>query len=458
MATSDSRGKSGIAAFASRRTLEVYPVGRHRWAMLGLTVLATILAAFEFQLAPVLPLLLPYLHMSKLAYGTFISFAVLVSAVSAFIGGPLADRYGRVALIDICLAITTAFTFLNIAITGFWSFAIVRTMMALVGGLMAGAGAALVRDMSPRLSRALAFGLLSFGPVGSNWLANFIAGASLPIFHTWQSQFWIMGTLGLAMYIPVVLWLKDLSPDLRLRIFETERAAIAASMPSRAVVQMPRNAREAFGNVLNHYQVWLLVIGVNASLMLYIAIQAFGPLMFTELFHYTPAEAARVSAYFWLMNLALLVVTGLISDRMQIRKPIAILGGIAVIVLMSLWIPTFGRNVPHATTTLFASLLGSALAICYVPWAAQYSEVLEDISPALQATGWAFYGLVTRGWVAISVPMMLIVAARFGWERWMWASLWGMSIYVIAMVLVQGRWMPASGAEQQPATSALPAA
>ena len=68
-----------------------------------LTVLASILASYEFQLAPLLPLLLPFLHMSQIGYGYFITFAVLISGISAFFGGPLADRYGRVLIIDICL-------------------------------------------------------------------------------------------------------------------------------------------------------------------------------------------------------------------------------------------------------------------------------------------------------------------------------------------------------------------
>ena len=201
-----------MGSFIASRRLKVYPTGAHRWAMLGLTVLATVLASYEFQLAPLLPLMLPYLHMSHVGYGTFISFVVLVSGVSAFIGGPLADRYGRVILIDICLGAVTILTFSNVLITGIVSFVVIRTAMGIVGGMMAGAGAALVRDMSPRLSRALAFGLFTIGPVGANFLANAIASATLPIYHTWQSQIWIMGALGVLMYIPILIWLKDLQP------------------------------------------------------------------------------------------------------------------------------------------------------------------------------------------------------------------------------------------------------
>jgi len=153
--------------FSQARVLNQYPQGAHRWSLLLITVLAVILASYEFQLAPVLALLLLYLHMSKIGYGYFVSFWVLISALSAFIGGPLADRYGRVVIIDACLAAVTVLVFANPFIVGIKSFIIVRTIMGIVVGLMAGAGAALVRDMSPRLSRALAFGILTIGPVRS---------------------------------------------------------------------------------------------------------------------------------------------------------------------------------------------------------------------------------------------------------------------------------------------------
>ena len=67
-------------SFVAARTLTEYPRGGHRWRLLILTVLASILGAYDFQLAPLLPILLPYLHMSHTAYGAFITFTVLISA------------------------------------------------------------------------------------------------------------------------------------------------------------------------------------------------------------------------------------------------------------------------------------------------------------------------------------------------------------------------------------------
>jgi MFS family permease len=427
-----------MGSFTERRTIHEYPRGAHRWTLLLLTVLAAILASYEFQLAPILPLLLPYLHLSHLGYGYFVTFAVLVSGISAFFGGPLADRYGRVVIIDACLGVVTVMVFANLFIVGIKSFVIIRTLMGVVGGLMAGAGAALVRDMSPRLSRALAFGLLTIGPVGSNYLANFIAGTTLPIYHTWQSQMWIMGFLGIAMYIPILLLLRDLSPELRLQIFKSEVSAMQAEGRPTAA-ELPSSARQAFASLLGHFEPWLMVVPFTISLSLYIAIQAFGPLMFTESFHYTPADAASMNAYFWLGNMGALIVIGVISDRLQLRKPIAVLGALLTSILLVWWIPSFGETLPRGTMTIVATLLGCCLAIASVPWAAQYSEALEDVSPALQATGWAFYALMVRGWLAISAPLMLFVAARYGWATWIKFSFVAFVFYGVAMCFTRGR-------------------
>jgi MFS family permease len=429
-----------MPSFSRNRTLAVYPRGAHRWTLLLLTVLAAVLAGYEFQLAPILPLLLPFLHMGHLQYGYFISFTVLIGAFSAFFGGPLADRYGRVMILDGCLAVITVLVFSNVLIVGMKSFVLIRTIMAIVGGLMAGAGAALVRDMSPRLTRALAFGLLTIGPVGSNYLANFIAGLTLPIYHSWQSQMWIMGFLAILMYVPIFLFLKDLSPELRLKIFQTEIAALETSGRRRpTAAELPSSTRNAFAMLLSHFEPWLMVVPFTISLSLYIAIQAFGPLMFTESFHYSPADAARMNSYFWLGNIFALIVIGVISDRLQMRRPISIIGAVLVTVLLAWWIPTFGEALPRHLMIVVATLLGCLLAVVAVPWAAQYSETLEDASPALQATGWAFYGLVTRGWVAISAPLMLAIAAHYGWATWMKVSLVGMLLYAVAMIIASRR-------------------
>ena len=65
MATAAVSEPGGLKGYlATHRTLETYPIGAHRWGMLMLTVLATIVSFYEFQFAPLLPLWMPTLHFS----------------------------------------------------------------------------------------------------------------------------------------------------------------------------------------------------------------------------------------------------------------------------------------------------------------------------------------------------------------------------------------------------------
>src|SRR3984957_4831560 len=115
-----------------------------------------------------------------------------------------------------------------------------------------------------------------------------------------------------------------------------------------------------------------------------------------------------------------------------------IVGGALDCSLMAGGLPTFGHELPRATMAMVASLMGCFLAIAYVPWAAQFSETLEDVSPALQATGWAFFGLAARAWIAISAPLSLYVAVHYGWGQWVKVALGGMVIYIVAMAFSRG--------------------
>ena len=57
---------------------------------------------------------------------------------------------------------------------------------------------------------------------------------------------WIMGFLGIAMYIPVLMFLKDLSPELRMKIYQrpsSPRMEAEGGKPSRGRTSRPARAR-----------------------------------------------------------------------------------------------------------------------------------------------------------------------------------------------------------------------
>jgi OPA family glycerol-3-phosphate transporter-like MFS transporter len=456
MATAAVSEPSGLKGYlATHRTLETYPVGAHRWAMLMLTVLATIVSFYEFQFAPLLPLWIPTLHFSLENFTVFLLFAVLLSGGSAMIGGPLADRHGRIIVIDVCLAIIIVLTFANLLMTGFWSFVIIRGAMNLTAGLMWGALGGLTRDMSPRVSRGAAFGLLTVGAVGCIFLWNFISGETLPIFGTWQSQIWIMGLLSILMYIPVLSWLKDLHPNLRLTIVESETTAAAspAEHLREMAMEVPASGGAAFRELLSRWEVWALVVGSVAFLTLPITSQTFFPVMFNRAFHYSPADAAKMASYFWLLNLFMLVPAGLLSDKLRVRKPLVLIGDVAALAVLIWWIGTFSNPLPPFQLAAVMFLLGGLVAFAFIPWCAQYSELLEDISPALQASGWSFFQLIYRGWIAISGPLVAYVSSHYGWAAWMWVAVAGMATLIPTMLAVRGGWVPASSGQHAAPTA-----
>jgi hypothetical protein len=83
--------------------------------------------------------------------------------------------------------------------------------------------------------------------------------------------------------------------------------------------------------------------------------------------------------------------------------------------------------------------------------------LVEDISPALQATGWSFFQLIYRGWIAISGPILLAVAADYGWISWMWVTVAGAALFAVACLIVRGGWVPARAGQHAAAGAAAAA-
>ncbi|HVC43442.1 MAG TPA: MFS transporter [Candidatus Binataceae bacterium] len=446
MADSSAAHSGGLKGyFAANRTLETYPTGAHRWGMLLLTVMATVVSFYEFGFS-LLPLWLSTLHFTLPQFGHFLAFAVLLSGVSAMYGGPLADRHGRVVVIDVCLAVMIVLTFANLLMTGFWSFVIVRALMNVVAGLSWGALGGLTRDMSPRVSRGVAFGLLTLGAVACQFLWNFLPGLTLPYFPTWQAQIWIMGVLAVVIYIPVFFFLKDLAPNLRLMVIDSEQtgAAYESGEIAQGPSSVPMSAAQAFGELLSHWSVWALAIGAVGFLSIALTVQNFGSEMFAEAYKYDTATATSAVSKFWLLNGVMLVPAGYLSDWLGMRKPVSLILTLFVLAGLAWWIPTFNHPLPPGQLNLVVLAMGALTASAYIPWTAQFSELLEDISPALQATGWSFFQMVFRVWIAATGILIPYVSRYYGWATWMWIAFAAVCMFVAAQLSVRGYWRSAS--------------
>jgi OPA family glycerol-3-phosphate transporter-like MFS transporter len=426
------------------RRLEAYPVGGRRYWLLLVAVIATLVGSYEATISPILPLLLKALHMTLAQYGAIAALSVIAGAVSAGLSGPLADRWGRVTLLVPALFLTGLLDLAMVFAQAPIHLLVLRAVLSFVEGFAATTTAGLVRDFSPRMGRATAYGFWTWGPVGANFMGAAIAGLTLPIFLTWQSQFIIIGCISLVLTVFVAFNVADLSPALRAKVIRTEQEGRAAEGDA-GPVHVGR-IRE----VLRHPHVWAHVLGMTSWLVLYETLTFYGPTMLVQSFGISASRAATVMSYFWILNLGSLIVAGFVSDRLQVRKPVSVLGGVCSTLVMIYLISRIGSTQSTGEIGAIGAVLGMFLGVTYGPWMAMFSENLEDIRPTLQATGWGLWGFMVR----IMIVLMLViapqvVAATHGWTTWLIIATAFEAAYIPAVLAFKGPWRRVARAAPQ---------
>jgi OPA family glycerol-3-phosphate transporter-like MFS transporter len=310
---------------------------------------------------------------------------------------------------------------------------IARIVLAFVDGVAMASTAPLIRDFSPRLGRAQAFGFWTWGPVGANFLAAAVAGWTLPIFNdSWRSQFVIMGCFSLVISIVIALNIADLSPELRARIQHTERAATEAVDVTRPVRISALFARP---------NIWAHVVGISLWLVLYITLSLFGQTMLVGALGVSSAEASTIMAAFWSLNLITLIITGRLSDRLQLRKPFTLGGTIAAVLVTAFLAVLLGSpGVSSGTLMVVGALLGGSLGVAYAPWMANYSEDAEDADPRLQGTAWGLFGFLSKGIAVVGLLVIPRVVEATGWQTWLYVALGCLVLFVPAILMFNGPW------------------
>ncbi|GAA4066691.1 MFS transporter [Nonomuraea soli] len=413
------------------RELSVYPVGRRRVWLLSIAVLASLVANFETTLATILPLLMTDLQMSLGTYGLIAAASVLVAGISAGFGGILSDRWGRVTILVPTLTVTAACNFLLALVETTGQLFAVRCLMLFIEGAGITITASLVRDFSPRMGRAQAFGFWTWGPVGAGFLASGIAGLTLPLFdNAWQSQAIIMGILSLVMCAVIIWQIAEPSAALRAQVLTAEAAVSAEEKID------PGKARE----LLRHPHLWAHVLGNTGWQILYWTFAIFGQTILTTSFGLSPAEANLVVAIGLILNALVVVVVGRVSDRLQLRKPFIAAGTALTIATLAYFISLVGER-PGAVLIAFVyALLFVFLGLAYVPWMAGFSEDAEDVDPRLQGAALGMWGMVVRIMVVVLLVSATQVAETSGWATWLFIAMAGQVVFLVSIAAFRGRW------------------
>ena len=409
-AITTTRRRSGIS-WLWNRELDHYPDTGPRMVILGIVVLATILLYYELYVAgAVAPSIIQQYGMS-FTYYVYISVAAnALGAFASLIAGA-SDRYGRANLVTAGLLVTGLLTAFAVPhAPNKTVFAGLVILVGFVEGIILVATPALVRDFSPQLGRASAMGFWTLGPVMGSLVVSEVSSNTLSHLHAWQDQYTICGLVGLGVFLIALFGLRELSPNIRdqLMVSSRDRALIEARAKG---LDIEAALKHPWRQML-HLDVVGSACAISLFLLFYYAAVGFFVIYFTTIFGFSEKQANGLGNWFWALDAAALVIVGIVSDRLRVRKPFMILGAVGAIVMTVIFLSRATH--PHTSYYSFVviiSLLAASLAVAYAPWMASFTETVERRNPALTATGLAVWGWIIRVIVAVSTFVLPFVVS-----------------------------------------------
>ena len=385
-----------------KRSLSHYPATGPRLWYLAVAVFATIVLYYELYVTGgVAPLVLAHYKMSFLYYVNALVIANLVGAFGSLLAG-LADRWGRANLVAYGLGVTGLLSILTPLAPNKPVFVVFLVVIGLVEGAILVATPALVRDFSPQLGRASAMGFWTLGPVVGSLVVSFVANRTLPhLNNNWASQYYIVGAVGLVTFVIALAGLRELSPGMRDQVM--------VSMADKELIEARASAAEQQADLSKPWlqmlkpDIILPALGIAIFLLIYYTAVGFFTIYLTTIFGFTTSTANGISSWYWGMDAIGLVIVGLVSDRLRVRKPFMVAGTLIAVVMTYVFLTRATH--PHTSATALTwivGLLAIGLAIAYAPWMAAFTETVEARNPALMATGLAIWGWLVRIVVCVS--------------------------------------------------------
>lgn len=386
-----------------RRALPHYPDTFPRYTYLAITVLATIVLYYELYVpGAVATKIIQDLGFS---FTQFVMASVVGNLVGAFgsLAAGLADRWGRANLVVYGLFVTAAIVLFGLpnahsVVLYFVLFA----LLSVVEGIMLVATPALIRDFSPQLGRASAMSFWTMGPVLGSLVVTEVSSHTLDAHPAWRFQFYVCGIIGFVVAAIAFVGLRELSPALRdqLMVSLRDRELIEARAAGLNVEEALQNQWRR----LLKLDVVGPAFGVSMFLFFYYIAVGFFVVYFVTVFGYSEARANALANWYWAANAITLLVAGVLSDRIRVRKPFMVVG--AVINLAATGV--FAAMATHPGTTYYQFALVMAisafgLGLAYCAWMAAFTETVERHNPAATATGLAIWGWTVRIVVTVSL-------------------------------------------------------
>ena len=478
------------------RSLQNYPNEIPRRLYLALVVIITIALYYALYVGGgVAPLLLASLKLPFNEFVYIVAFGNLIGAFASLIAG-LADMFGRSNLVVyglLLVGLLIAFVMPNVTTSDEWAVAFFA--VSFVEGIILVATPALIRDFSPQMGRATAMGFWTIGPVLGSLTVSAITTLTLPITKTWQSAYQICGAIVLAIFILTFLFLKELSPNLRDQRMVNMRDRVLIELRAKGL-DIAQSLRKPWQQMLRT-DILISALGVSVLLLFYYTSVTFMLIYFVTVFHYSVHQANVIANWNWGVNAFALVIAGMLSDKMRVRKPFMIFGGLGALIVIYFFLKAAGTNASFETLAFLVAAQSFFVGFAYVSWMASYTETVEARNPALTATGLAIWGWILRVVVTVSflsfplvvssvnplltapyviaaykhalaahiapAPALLealagikaaAAAAPAEWMNWFWICEAGIVFFLFSVFLMRGRWSPAAAKADEAAHDA----
>ncbi len=392
-----------------RRQLSHYPSTGRRVLYLAITVLATITLYYELYVGgSVSTLLLVSVHMSFAFFVVILAVGNLIGAFGSLYAG-IADRLGRANLVVFGLLISGILVaYVLPTATSKWVFSAEFFVLNVIEGIALVATPALIRDFSPQVGRATAMGFWTAGPVIGSLIVTAVATNTIPAFvpdaRFWTHEYRICGIVGLVVFLITLTGLRELSPQLRDQLMVTmhDRVLIEARAQGLDVSSM---LHHPFRQLLKP-DVVVSAIAVSAMLLIYYTSVGFGLIYLSAVFGFSVKNANGLLNWNWGFNVIGVILIGMISDLVRVRKPFMVIGGVGTAVMILVYLEQAGHHPGYYTLAVILALLSLFLGIAYPPWMASFTETVEARNPALIATGLAIWGWILR--VVIFVAFLIV--------------------------------------------------
>jgi MFS family permease len=388
------------------RQLAHYPDTARRTTYLAITVLGTVVLYYELYVQG--SVATKIIQDFGFTFTQFVFVLVIGNAVGAFasLGAGLADRWGRANLVVGGLLLTgllTAFALPNASSKGMYTFFF--ALVSIVEGMALVATPALIRDFSPQIGRASAMAFWTMGPVLGSLAVTEVSSHTLDSHSNWQFQFYVAGAAGLVVFVIAAIGLRELSPRLRdqLMVSMRDRALIEARAQGVPEQRLAGNPWKQMARA----EIVLPALAISVFLLLYYIFVAFLVVYFSTVFGYSEARANNLANWYWVANAIGLLVAGLFSDRLRVRKPLMVAGTVLSLVAAAIFASAATNPDTSYHTFAWVFVLGAVGGgTAYVAWMAAFTETVEKVNPAATATGLAVWGWILRLVVTASFALL----------------------------------------------------